>query len=272
MLFVTGCAKPPLGIYEVSKQTVKFKDSLSMDLYSPIDIVHKPRPTVLWIHGGGWAGGSRGDAAPLARFTASMGFTSASTDYRLTLSGVKYPDIYSDVLAAYNYLRDNADELEVDPHQIFVGGDSAGAHLAMMLGLQNDVQGIIDIYGPVDLISVYHGDTFSLEKLFLYNLIGVSPEQDEAAWQNASPINFVSSSSPPILILHGRYDTIVPIAEGRKLAERAKKLGVRHVFTESIATHGWTLAPFSESHKRTLPMIANFLRQECNNKDYSDQK
>ena len=71
-----ACSQP-LGIHNFSEQTISFKDDLNMDVYIPLTMSEKPKPTILWIHGGGWASGSRKDIAHLAKFTASMGLTSA---------------------------------------------------------------------------------------------------------------------------------------------------------------------------------------------------
>lgn len=90
------------------------------------------------------------------------------------------------------------------------------------------------------------------------------------AWMNASPSYFINKDSPPLLIIHGKFDTIVPISEARDLVESAKHYNVKHIYIELNTTHRWTLNPYGLTNQRTLPAIANFLRQETDYSAYSN--
>ena len=159
----------------------------------------------------------------------------------------------------------------MDTDNLFIGGDSAGGHLAMMLGFQTpNIKGIIDIYGPTNLTEAYNDDLISLEKFLMLNLFGQTPEENSQIWADASPVNFVNENSPPILILHGVYDTIVPINQSTELRNKYDEYSRKYIYAHQYSTHGWTLFPYSQSNKRTLPLIASFLRQEMSTKDYTN--
>jgi len=271
LIFIGACGKPPIGIHTVVEREVIFSDSnrLSMTVVSPDD--NKVRPAVLWFHGGGFAIGSRHDSMPLMRFCASMGYISITADYRLTLHGATFPDIMSDVQEAYDYVKQNARYLNINPDEIIVGGDSAGAHLALMVGLKNSkVKGIIDLYGSSDMVVAYQEFKGSALLGALLVLMRSTPDQDPEGWYNASPINFVTASSPPILIIHGTIDHVVPFNQSELLAQRCRDVGARMIFVPHVdAEHGWTLNPHGKTSLRTLPLIIHFLKQETSLKEYS---
>ncbi|MEN0004732.1 MAG: prolyl oligopeptidase family serine peptidase [Bacteroidota bacterium] len=129
----------------VSKETytyaVKGKDTLKLDWYCPIDDTEIARPTILYIHGGGFSGGQRDDAETEAfvRDMASRGYAVASMSYRLTLKGLSFSCdqtaekkietfqlAVEDIRSATNYLLDREKELGIDPNKIVLIGSSAG--------------------------------------------------------------------------------------------------------------------------------------------------
>ncbi len=148
---------------------------LMLDLYLPQGGTG-PRPVVVWIHGGGWSGGSRFPAPAHARRLLNFGVAVASISYRLSgQSGqwggepVIFPAQIHDSKAAIRWLRAQADSYQIDPNRIGVWGSSAGGHLAALAGTSgNDpelegtvgshagvssaVQVAVDYYGPTDLL------------------------------------------------------------------------------------------------------------------------
>jgi len=267
MSCLAGCANPrAVGIYQVRKQTgVQFAERktgpLKMDMGFPVSEDASKRPAVLWLHGGGYAFGSRGQMAGMVEFTASLGYVSATADYRLTTEGARLPDIYADARDAYLYLRKHATELGIDPDRISVGGESAGGHLALLVGLtEQGVRSIIDIYGPTDIVKFYDQNRLTWKETTLRMAMGTTPRDDPAGWRSSSPINLVSSDSPPILILHGTKDGIVPISQAELLRARLHEAGARCIFAPvDDADHGWVLDTWGSTSMKTLPVIAHFL-------------
>lgn len=274
LIFVGACMKP-VGVHNSVLETDIYVEReigpLLMDIVSPVSRSKVKRPAILWYHGGGFAIGSRKDTIPMMEFFASLGYVAATADYRLTLSGARFPELMDDTREAYKYLRDNADKYNIDKEQIIVGGDSAGAHLALMLGLQDpSVKAIIDIYGTTDLVALHKDFVKNPLMIVLLLLMGTDLEQNSEAWHNASPINFLSADSPPILVMHGVSDHVVPFSQSELLFEKAKKIRARVTFAPvEYSGHGWTLIPKGQTYLRTLPLLAQFLKQETDFKEYS---
>jgi len=274
-IFLFGGCMKPVGVHNSVLETTIFVERetgpLLMDIVSPVSKSKVKRPAILWYHGGGFAIGSRKDTIPMMEFLASLGYVAATADYRLTLTGAKFPELMEDTRAAYKYLRENADKYNIDTSQIIVGGDSAGAHLALMLGLQDpSVKAIIDVYGTTDLVSLHKDFKENPLMIVLTLLMGTSLEEDPEGWHNASPINFFRTDSPPVLVMHGVSDHVVPFSQSELFFEKAKKIGARVTFAPvKYAGHGWTLMPKGQTYLRTLPLLAQFLKQETNFKEYS---
>lgn len=147
---------------------------LMLDLYLP-DGGAAPYPVLVWIHGGGWSGGTRFPAPAFALAMRGYGYAVASISYRLTSQAalwggepVVFPAQVHDAKAAIRWLRGNAAIHQLDPARMAVWGASAGGHLSALLGVSgNDpelegtvgnhlgqssaVQAAVDYYGPSDL-------------------------------------------------------------------------------------------------------------------------
>lgn len=222
---------------------------LLLDLYTPPG---PPAPVVLFVHGGGWRLGTRSvfcptwrdwDPNPFHRLVAA-GFAVASVDYRLSGEAV-FPAQLQDVTAALRWLRTRDGELGVDADRVVAWGESAGAHLAALLGLTAGrpdpdlvggdptapIAGVVDWYGPANLLTlqdqarpdaVARSDTpDSRESL----LIGVPlPEATELA-RRAGPVTYVHAGAPPFHIAHGGDDRFVPVGQSRELADALRAAG-----------------------------------------------
>jgi acetyl esterase/lipase len=133
-------------------------NSLKLDIYRSDT---QAGPLIVWIHGGAWRSGSK-SSMPLTELVRA-GYTIASVDYRLS-TDAKFPAQIHDIKAAIRFLRAKQKELGVDASRIVVAGDSAGGHLAALVGVTNAseehegsvgshrsadsrVQGIISFYG-----------------------------------------------------------------------------------------------------------------------------
>src|SRR5262249_12029455 len=132
---------------------------LKLDLYVPEKAEGK-LPLVVWIHGGGWRGGTK--TGTPAGGLAMAGFVVASVEYRLS-GEAQFPAQIEDCKAAIRWLRANAEKHHIDPHRVGVWGGSAGGHLVALLGTAGDqktwdvgentdqssrVQAVCDYFGP----------------------------------------------------------------------------------------------------------------------------
>jgi acetyl esterase/lipase len=105
--------------------------AVALDVYHP-DGAPQRRTTVVWIHGGGWLGGSKEQLGNYARILAARGFTVAMVGYSLAPRAT-YPTPVRQVNTALGYLVRNADRLGVDPSRLVLAGDSAGGQIALQV-------------------------------------------------------------------------------------------------------------------------------------------
>lgn len=246
---------------------------LRLDLYLPAG-ADKPLPLVIWIHGGGWRGGSKenpGRTLPLLE----RGYAVASVEYRLSGEAI-FPAAIEDCKAAVSFLRLNSAKHNLDPDRFGVWGSSAGGHLVALLGTTNDVtdfdthevckkapatvQAVCDWFGPTDFLRmndvpgrIDHDAPESPESRF----IGGPIQQNEEKVAKANPITYVSKSDPPILIMHGEVDQAVPYNQSELLHAALQKAGVEStLYKVEKGDHGFRGAV--DSPDKLLRMVAEF--------------
>ncbi|NYF12359.1 acetyl esterase/lipase [Pseudoclavibacter sp. JAI123] len=103
----------------------------TFDLYSPADTT-EALPTVVWIHGGAWISGGKQNVDPYVQILAAEGFTTVAVNYTVAPEAT-YPTALTQLNEALAHLTANAAEYNIDPNQIVLAGDSAGAQLASQL-------------------------------------------------------------------------------------------------------------------------------------------
>ena len=227
-----------------------------LDLYLPL-AGDRPVPVIVWVHGGGWAGGSKA-RTPASRMVQS-GFAVAAINYRLSQHAV-FPAQIHDCKAAIRWLRAHAAEYRLDTRHIGVWGSSAGGHLVALMGTSNgvadlegtlgnpeqssDVQAVVDWFGPTDFLTVGPKETRT-------NLLGGDPLQIPEQAKRASPIHYVSKDDPPFLVMHGDADKTVPIAQSETFTEALQDAGVDATFIKVVGGgHGGQLFTNQESMQR----------------------
>jgi acetyl esterase/lipase len=199
-------------------------------------------PLIFYIHGGAWLEGSRKNCWYLKN-QAERGYAVASIDYRLT-AVAPFPACIADCKHALAFLRKNAKQYSIDASRVCVSGDSAGGHLAALMGVTAghcdwepeggdcSVQAVIDFYGPVVLKEMVPPD-FEGRNGVLDPLLGAplkSPKGLMAA-AGANPISYIKGKEPPFLIIHGDKDDIVPIGQSYLLRNELEK------YNQSVAMH-----------------------------------
>lgn len=205
--------------------------ALSMHLYRrPRPADAPPERAVVIVHGGDWQSGSPADLPELSLYLASHGFLVAVPEYRFAPEH-GFPAALDDVKAAIAFVRGRAQQWNVVGDGVVLIGRSAGAQLALLAAYTADVNavaGVVSIYGPADLALAYEepGNPAVYDgRAALERYLGGPPSAVPAAYRDASPFHRVSDASPPTLLVHGRKDDIVRIAQSRRLAAKLAESG-----------------------------------------------
>lgn len=220
-----------------------------LDLYLTAGHTRDSRaPAVVWIHGGGWTGGSKAARRErnVCTTLAAAGYVCASIDYRLGEGA--WPQNLLDAKTAVRFLRARATELGIDPERIAVAGGSAGAHLALMVaytagdpalepaapyaGVSSSVDCVVELYGPTHLLTrqetMPDGALTGKRRPAGPRAVFAAVSGGDEVFHAASPVARVTPTSPPTLILHGRADTTVDHGQALELAQALRDHGVPH--------------------------------------------
>jgi acetyl esterase len=106
-------------------------------------VTSKPSPALVFVHGGGWTVGTVDDFdSSIRRLANSSGLLITAMDYRLAQEN-PFPAVLNDVLATVKWIKENGQNIGIDPNSIDLGDDSAGAKLALAstIALLNEGQG-----------------------------------------------------------------------------------------------------------------------------------
>ncbi len=218
-----------------------------MDIWYPNERDGKPLPVVLMLHGGAFQHGDKFEdtTEPMLR-GLDRGYVVVSGNYRLA-PGATYPAPILDGKRALHYLRANAETLGIDPDRIAVWGYSSGSWLVSMIAVTagnpsfsvgseytEEVQAVIDWCGPcgnfvemdpailaTGIGRADHNDEHSPESLFMGAKITDIPEK----CAEACPITYVGKNTPPVLIIHGDADPVVPLDQSIRFYQALRAAG-----------------------------------------------
>ena len=235
-------------------------------------------PAVIQVHGGGWILGSRSEQGiPLLNHLAANGWVGFNVDYRLSPRAT-LPEHVIDVKRAIAWVRENADDLGVDPERIAITGGSAGGHLTALAALTaNDpalqpgfedadtsVMAAVPFYGIYDLYDeakVYrHLHAWLFAKVVLKERAEDAPD----LYRAVSPTHRVTRDAPPFLVFHGDDDTLVPVDDARTFVKRLEETSEQKVLYVEMpgAEHAFDIFP-SLRTARVVECIERFLRLEA---------
>jgi len=185
----------------------------------------KPRPVLLWFHGGGWRRGQPGQFYRQSGYFADRGLVCIAAEYRLTLAHGTTPfDAARDAFDAMRFVRTHAAAWKGDPNRIAAGGGSAGGHLAAGLATltAEDLAG-----APRD------AERARPDLLILYNPVfdngpvdGYGHDRLGARWREMSPAHNLHAGVPPTLVMLGDQDRLLPVATVERFTSRLDALGV----------------------------------------------
>jgi acetyl esterase/lipase len=242
---------------------------IKMDIYMPPDSRSAAAPVLYYVHGGGWAAGSKDKGGlplmqPVFLRVAEKGFVCVSINYRLTKQkGVLMRDCVTDAMDGLRFLKKNATRYGLDPDRIVVWGDSAGGQLAQMLtyadpnAFTGDAS-LADItVRPMAGMSWYGPTDFTDANLFKVDFSDKNPDRFGAritgtaggyaknpkAYEEMSPYYWVKTDSLPLLLMQGDTDATIPFAHAPHLKTKADQIGadVQMVIVKN-AGHNWRKA------------------------------
>jgi acetyl esterase/lipase len=254
----------------------------TLDFYLP-DQARSPLPAVLWIHGGAWECGDK-HPCPVREF-AARGYVIASIGYRLS-DKAAFPSQLHDCKSAVRWLRANAPEYGIDPTRIGVWGESAGGHLAALLGTtgltrdfdegdhldrSSEVQCVVNWFGPVDFLEwgAHFSPSMDSPKSPVYRLLGGPISQNLEKARSAGPLHHVHGRSAPFFTVHGDRDDIVPLVQSQRLHKALQDAGVESTL-QVIPGAGHSTAEFTLPER--LEEIAEFLSRHLGQHNGSDSK
>ncbi len=221
---------------EVVKSSQTYKTignvKLNIEVYSPKDhAAGDKRPAIVFFFGGGWQGGSVKQFEKQCEYFATRGMVAFAADYRVKSRHDVSPDkCVMDAKSAIRWVRANAGKLGVDPDRIVAAGGSAGGHIAACTGI---VPGYDEESEDKQVSSVPNA-------MLLFNpALNTTPQGwDEKRGAGLvarfgthakalSPQHHVKKGQPPTLIVHGKADTTVPIAQAEAFTAAMKEAGNR---------------------------------------------
>lgn len=258
-----------------SSFNIKYNQQQALDIYFPTQKKFEADPIVIFIHGGAWITG-RKESINFNRFNGAVenlraqGFAVISPSYTLAADGISpFPQNIKDIIDAVLWLKKNASTYALDSNRIGLLGESAGAHLGLMLAFhayadahpewpRPEIDYLVDVYGPNEMRTLYFSETLDSLNSFIEdlpailrepldisrNLMGFDPQKDSVKasqfMYEYSPINFLKPALPPVLVIHGDQDQLVSVEQSRRLVAKMDSLnlnceyheleGVNHAF------------------------------------------
>ncbi|MDP9048315.1 MAG: alpha/beta hydrolase [Bacteroidota bacterium] len=217
--------------------------SLNLDYY-PSQIAGA-KPCIVVVHGGSWSSGDSKQLPELNSYLAARGYNVAAINYRMA---PKYqnPAPVEDIKAAMSYLRKHATELHIDTNNFVLLGRSAGAQIALLTAYtlpEHTFKGVIDFYGPADMVwgySVPSNPLIMNSRKVMEDYLGGTYGQVPEKYSASSPIEFVNAKTIPTLIIHGENDVLVSPHHSNRLNAKLTQFGVKHFLLKlPWATHGF---------------------------------
>jgi len=228
--------------------------SLKLDVIA-IEPLSQPRPTLLFIHGGGWVNGTKNEVTLAPLPFLSQGMNAVNIDYRLANQS-SAPASVADCRCALRWIYRHAKEYGFDTSKIVIAGESAGGHLALMTAMLPEDAGfdnecsphesdtpmraaaVISYSGPTDVSDMLEGPHKSW---FAIDWLGTATHRADLA-RRLSPINYVRSGLPPVILAHADRDPLVPYEHATRLHDALTRAGVpTQLITVKGPIHGWAL-------------------------------
>jgi len=236
----------------------KFGTALTLDMFQPA----KPNGLgMIFMVSGGWFSAHEHISPPKYQLFLNRGYTVFAIVHG---SQPKFivPEIVQDIHRAVRFVRHNASQYGVDPNRLGITGASAGGHLSLMMAVKggpgkadakdpidresSSVQCVACFFPPTDFLNYSQPGEDAVGVGTLKNFkpafgprSGTAQGRQELG-RDISPIYFIHSNTPPILIIHGDADELVPIYQARTFLKRCEEFGVKtKLVVREGGLHGW---------------------------------
>jgi acetyl esterase/lipase len=258
------------------------------DLYAPR--AAGKYPAIVAVHGGGWQLGTRESYRYWGPYLASRGHVLFAPGYRLSKPGEpSFPGAVHDIRAAVQFVKGRGEAINVDPARVALMGDSAGGHLAALVGLGGDhpsfagacrddhyaalstkVKVVVGVYGVYDLVQQWNHDLAPrLRDSICEKFLGAAPLENRRVYFDASPMSYATSdnNATAFLLSWGTEDDIVDRttqSEAFLVALKQARFFARTVVMQG-AGHFWMSDPIEEAGSITgylAPRLLRFLAEK----------
>lgn len=257
------------GVKETDYKTLTYGHDAeqTLDFYSAHFAGKKP--CIIVVHGGSWSSGDSKQLPELNSYLAGEGYNVASINYHLA---PKYqsPVAVDDVEEVFNYLRKNAEKLNIDINNFVILGRSAGAQIALLSAYnrpQNGLKGVVDFYGPADMVWGYSAPASKLvmdSRAVMERYLGGTYKAVADKYFASSPIEFVNRQTVPTLIIHGDNDVLVSPIHSKKLDKKLQENGIKHFYLNlPWATHGFDYNLNGPGGQLSTYVVERFINTVC---------
>ncbi len=254
------------------------------DVFAPPD-AQGPLPAVIWVHGGGFIGGSRAELSGYLQILAAQGFVTVAVDYSLA-PGAQFPTPLRQVNAALAHVLANAGRFDIDPQRIFIAGDSAGAQIAAQTALiisdagyarglgiepgisRDSLRGLVLYCGPYDPATMnFDGPFAGFMRTVIWSYLG-TPDPRDARVARMAVAPHVTSAYPPVFISVGNADPLAPQSTGLADALRAHGVEVDALFYPADHVppldHEYQMLLTTDAGRLAFDRSAAFLKAHAN--------
>ncbi|EGA90089.1 lipase [Planococcus donghaensis MPA1U2] len=285
-IHISGSAafSPPPNIHEIAKRVAVVKNlpyhdspNSLLDIYYPKEAIDS-MPVILWIHGGGYVGGSKESRQDYAMSLADAGYVVANIDYSLA-PAARYPGPIVQANEALAYMKVHASNYGGDMGRVFIGGDSAGAQiasqvaalvsnaeLAKTMAIQPSISSD-QLQGALLLCGIYNMNTLRATAFpnidrYLTAYTGAEPFESFAKIDELSTVQHINSDFPPVFITVGDSDPFV--SQSTELVDVLQSYEVRvaSVFfkgTQKNLKHEYQYDLYTDDARETLKKTIDFL-------------
>jgi len=251
------------SLVSVEKGGVLFADNLAYgaDPAQTMDVFRPERPgtapILIHVHGGRWDSGRAKESSFVGRAFAARGFVTVLPNYR-KLPTHRYPVFLEDIAEVIHSVRKRAADWGGNPQQIFLSGHSAGAHTVAMLALEERWLSQVGLSrsvlgGVATLAGAF--DVFPFRNATVRAAFGQMPDPARAV-----PRIVAERGGPPLYIMHGTSDAIVPVSDAMRLFESLRALGIEATFVPypSVGHMGILLA-LTRTFRNELAVMHNMI-------------
>jgi acetyl esterase/lipase len=228
-----------------------------MDIFLPPNRSTATTKVMIMIHGGGW---TSGDKAELNPFVDTMkrrlpDYAIFNINYRLSTGTTNvFPTQENDIKDAIEFIYNKRTEYNISDKIVLIGA-SAGAHLAMLQAYKQNSptkpKAVVSFFGPSDLLDMYNnpaGGNTALSSL-LATAVGTTPTQNPSIYPLSSPLNFITNTAPPTILLHGSRDPLVSPSQSQLVKDKLTTQGVinQYVLYPGLGHGDWDNATYANA-------------------------